>query len=217
MCRAGARNAPIVPEERRGRGILPGRLASRRGESDADAPQGRAREGSDQLDGDGPAVGFEGLNRCFPGGRSVLAAQVLDEENGSDHAEEEPEGQAEEPADDAANPSPHERGLGDSRLVHAAGWDHVFQDRSKDQDERHDGEDDPRGARAGHPRPHQDRAPDEGSGGPNLHDRADHSDEDDDANNDGSKDAHGAIIRAGLTTIKKAATNVDYLCYFWWM
>ena len=71
---------------------------------------------------------------------------------------------------------------------------HVFEDRSEDQDERHDGEDDPRGTRAAHPRPHEDRASDDGRGGPDLHDRADHSDEDDDANDDGSKDAHGLIV-----------------------
>ena len=151
-----------------------------------------------------------------PGARSVAAAQVFDEEDGDDHAQDEAEGQADEPSDDAADGSPHERGLGDSRLVHAAGRDHVFEDRSEDQDERHDGENDPRGARTGHPRPHEDRASDDGRGGPDLHDRTDHSDEDDDANDDGSKDAHRAIIRSGLTTIKKAAPNFDNLCYFWW-
>lgn len=151
-----------------------------------------------------------------PGVCSVAAAQVLDEEDGSDHAEDEAEGQAEEPADDAADPSPDEGRLGDSRLVHTAGGNHVLEHRSKEQDGGHDGEDDPRGARAGHPRPHEDRAPDDGRRGPDLHDRADHSDENDDANDDGSQDAHAAIIRAGLTTIKKAATNVDNLCYFWW-
>ena len=56
--------------------------------------------------------------------------------------------------------------------------------------------------------------PNDGRGRPDLHNRADHSDEDDDANDNGSKDAHEAIIRAGLTTIKKAATNFDKLCYF---
>ena len=110
--------------------------------------------------------------------------------------------------------SPHERGLGDSRLVHAAGGNHVLEHGAQNEDDGHDGENDPRGAGAGHPRPHEDRASDDGCGGPDLHDRADHSDEDDDANDDGSEDAHGAIIRAGLTTIKKAATNFDYLCYF---
>lgn len=101
---------------------------------------------------------------------------------------------------------------GDSRLVHAAGWDHVFQDRSKDQDERHDGEDDPRGARAGHPRPHEDCASDEGSGGPNLHDRADHSDEDDNAHDDGSKDAHAAIIDRGLPALQRRAPTGRTAC-----
>ena len=74
----------------------------------------------------------------------------------------------------------------------------------------------PRGTRAGQPRPHQDRTPNDGRGRPDLHDRADHSNEDDDANDDGTQDTHGAIIRAGQTTIKKAATNFDNLCYFWW-
>ena len=147
-----------------------------------------------------------------PGVCSVAAAQVLDEEDGSDHAEDEAEGQAEEPADDAADPSPDEGRLGDSRLVHTAGGDHVFQDRSEEQDGCRDGEDDPRGARAGHPRPHEDRASDDGRGRPNLHDRSDHSDQDDDTDDDGSKDAHAAIIRARSTPLKKPTTNFDYLC-----
>ena len=183
-------------------------------QGDAHAPQGGAREGGDQLDGDRPPKGLEGVEGGRPGARSVAGAQVFDSEDGGNHAEDEAEGQADEPSDDAADGAPHERGLGDSRLVHAAGRDHVLEDRSEDEDERHDGEDDPRGARAGHPRPHENRTPDDGRGGPDLHDRADHSNEDDDANDDGSEDAHGAIIRAGLTTIKKAATNFDYLCYF---
>lgn len=142
----------------------------------------------------------------------LAAAQVFDEEDRGDHAEDEAEGQSDEPADDAADGSPHERGLGDPRPVHAAGGDHVLQDRSEDEDHRGDGEDDPRGARAGHPRPHEDRTPDDGRGGPNLHDGPDHSDCDDDADDDGSEDAHGAIIRARSTPLKKPTTNFDYLC-----
>ena len=183
-------------------------------QGDAHAPQGGAREGGDQLDGDRPPKGLEGVEGGRPGARSVAAAQVLNTEDSDNHAEDEAEGQSDEPADDAADSSPHERGLGDSRLVHAAGGNHVLEHGAQNEDDGHDGENDPRGAGAGHPRPHQDRASDDGCGGPDLHDRADHSDEDDDANDDGSKDAHGAIIRAGLTTIKKAATNFDYLCYF---
>ena len=181
------------------------------GQGDADAPRGGAREGGNQLDGDRPAEGLQGLNRCFPRPRGVVAAQVFDEEDRGDHAEDEAEGQADEPANDAADGPPHERGLGDSRLVHAARGDHVLQDRPDDEDERRDREDDPRGARARHPRPHEDRAADDGRGGPNLHDRADHSDEDDDADDDGSEDTHGAIIRAGRTPLKKTTTHSDQL------
>ena len=109
-------------------------LVSGGDQGDAHAPQGGAREGGDQLDGDRPSEGLEGLDRGLPGGRSVVAAQVLDAEDGDNHAEDEAEGQANEPADDAADSSPHERGLGDSRLVHAAGGNHVLEDHSEDQD-----------------------------------------------------------------------------------
>ena len=189
-------------------------LVSGGDQGDAHPPQGRAREGSDQLDRDRPSEGLEGVEGGRPGAGGVAAAQVFNDEDGGDHAENEAEGQANKPADNAADGSPHERGLRDSRLVHTAGGDHVFQDHSEEQDGGGDGEDDPRGARAGHPRPHEDRTSDDGRGGPNLHDRSDHSDEDDNADDDGSEDAHAAIIRARSTPLKKAATNFDCLCYF---
>ena len=94
-------------------------------------------------------------------------------------------------ADDAAERAPHERGLRNPGFVHAARGDHVFEDCAKDQYERRDGENNPRAGRAGQPRPHEDRAADEGRGGPDLDDGADDSQEDNNADDNGSEDTHG--------------------------
>ena len=48
---------------------------------------------------------------------------------------------------------------------------------------------------------HEDRAPDDGRGRPDLHDRANHANEDDDANDDGSQDAHGLIVSPPLVCV----------------